>query len=289
MNFIKKVLLGLMILSISAGIFFLLVKDQQVKEDILRTSLEMFGNDLLAMVPDGEEKSLLVKKYQEFVNKADKNEIPEEEVERVIATTLNYRNLNTPLSADRALDILEVSSDTTTVIDDKKWGKFDRRQMTPPPPLDREELIKRLEQLNKFQNRLSELSQEDSTFLAIKRQTFYFPDSGLQAHVNIGMIPPEVRKSLKNEFKSFENKGVLKFYLPEESKKLAQLHFNQMMHYLPPEVREEIFSEEHWKDVVLDSLNFNPFWFSNPDSLGKFIEKAIEMGKSFGNFEIEKD
>ena len=109
MTLVKKIGFALLVFFMSVGIFFLLSNNEQIKTNILRTSLELFGKELLAMVPEGNEKDLLVDRYNQFINKAENDEIPPEKIEKVAATILNLANQDSVISAEKAIDALELS------------------------------------------------------------------------------------------------------------------------------------------------------------------------------------
>lgn len=97
------------VLAISSGIFFLMYENQEVKEDVFKRSLRLLGEQLLSMLPEGEERAAVAEKWQEFANVAEKGEVPLERVERVAIGILNASNLDTALSTREAEDILALA------------------------------------------------------------------------------------------------------------------------------------------------------------------------------------
>ncbi|MFQ6113393.1 MAG: hypothetical protein ACE5NG_04795 [bacterium] len=68
---------------ISSGIFFLMYENQAVKEEVFGRSLQLLGEQLLSMVPEGEGKAAVAEKWQKFTSIAEKGEVPPERIERV--------------------------------------------------------------------------------------------------------------------------------------------------------------------------------------------------------------
>jgi len=82
------------------------------------------GEQLLAMVPEGEEQDAVVAKWQQFATKAEKGEVPPERVERIAIGILNASNLDTALTAEDADDLLSFAF-TEPLLAYSKSNNFD--------------------------------------------------------------------------------------------------------------------------------------------------------------------
>lgn len=290
MEFLKKLIIGIFVLSISSGIFFLLLKDQNVRDDILKTTLEMFGEELLAMVPDSPQKKSLAAKYQDFIKKAENNEIPQEEVERVIATTLNIQNAKAELNASEALALLDVKVDSSHSKSRSMHNNdFPVKVWPAKPPRHNKDFVFRLERMNKFQKEMEMLGKEDSTMRELRKQVTYLPNDGVQAHVNIQFldkIPKEHREDFKKEFKELEELGLLKFYKPDSAQKIIEFHLKNTLKYLKPAVYSKIEPDSLYLPQFFDSLRIDIGKMYNPDSLEKFINGITKGAPAY--IEIKK-
>ena len=95
MDFFKKLFIGSFVLLFSAAIFYLLMNEETTKDDILRTTLETLGSEVLAMMPDGESKSKLDQKFQEFMTKVGNDELSKAQIQTTTASILNLKWMRT--------------------------------------------------------------------------------------------------------------------------------------------------------------------------------------------------
>lgn len=192
MALFKKTLVTIFVLAVSITIFYFLVNDQGLKANILRTTLDLFGKQLFALVPDGEQKEKLQLLYGNFMHKAETDQVPPEEVERVAATILNLTNQDAPIPADAAISALAFSfsdlpsppgdavfpapkPETWTTGWRRTWEKHDHR-----------ELAERLRSMNDFNFQVRQVFPKDSV-RQVKQQFFFVADSGLCVAMDVEM------------------------------------------------------------------------------------------------------
>jgi|GEM_PF-2909301 len=214
MKVIKNILVGFLVLILSAAIFFIMVKDQQVKDNILSSSLQMFGDDLLAMVPEGEQKEVLRQKIDDFMVKADRNQVAPEEIEQVAADILNLTVQDTLLPPEEVIQIFELDEKPQRSVKTErppqpvppvftKVFKRDRFKWGPPPHYKWDEkkknaLASQLQEMKDLHWEMQNLWQKDSTLKHLRRQVVFQADSGITVALDVSL-----KKKL--DFKSDED------------------------------------------------------------------------------------
>ncbi|OGC01675.1 hypothetical protein A2V82_03075 [candidate division KSB1 bacterium RBG_16_48_16] len=124
MKIIKNVSLALLVVLLSAAIFFTFTKDKRLNDNVLDSTLGLLGDQLFAMVPDGEKKDALQKKYKEFLGSVDKDEVSPARIEKVAAAILNETSQDT-IDADNIMATLEPQEPTISEVEkkDKQTGE----------------------------------------------------------------------------------------------------------------------------------------------------------------------
>lgn len=283
MEILKKISFTFLVLVISTGIFFLLVKDEQVKKDILHKSLDLFGDQLLAMVPDGVQKTTLEKRYQEFMEKADKNEITTKDIEKVAANILNITTHDTLVSAETAMNVLAViPEDTITrpapineprkIISIPKWP---RRKQTDDMLLKRRLLAKKLQQLQEFKKQLDIACQMDSSLDSLRTRVVFLADSGLKAALSVKFkdaLNPHQSLKIKQQIELLEKEKMLEWHKNMRAVQKAKTAVAIALQNLPPSLhtsKKDIFNDK--ERASLDSLAV-----ANPDSFQKLIRQRVK-------------
>ncbi len=289
--------MAVFVLVLSAGIFFLLVKDQKLKADILKSTLELFGDDLMAMVPDGEQKKLLKRKYNEFLQQADKEEIPPEEVERVAATILNLTTGDRVIHAEDALTALNFDDKNlvqpppeffkapeTAAVRKEKTGEK-RKGPVPEPPkeywndLERRHIAERLSKVKEFQEEMHELLQHDSEKRALRKQMIFNADSGLTVALNIDLkniMDFEKDTTLQNQIEKLEKEKILVWKATLSQQAELEKALNIVLEQIPQIPANIPKVEQFLKNAgITDSLGKNWNRTFNADSLQKIIEEKL--------------
>ncbi|MBN2413786.1 hypothetical protein JXQ31_19050 [candidate division KSB1 bacterium] len=301
MKFFKSLLMAVFVLILSFGIFFLLVKDQKIKTDIFRSTLELFGDDLMAMVPDGEQKELLKRKYDEFLQQADKEEIPPEEVERVAATILNLTTGDTVIHAEDALTALNFDNKDLVLPPQKPFeapepaavgkGKKDKtgKWPVPGPPkeywndLERRQIAERLSKVKEFQEEMHELIQHDSSKRALRKQMIFNADSGLTVALNVDLkniMDFTKDTTLQNQIERLEKEKILVWKATLSHQAELEKAINIVLEQIP-KIPVYVPDVQHILDNagLPDSLEKNWNWNFNADSLQKIIEEKIRKAE----------
>jgi hypothetical protein len=294
MALIKKIFFALFILLISAVIFVFLVQDREVKQDILRTTLNLFGDELLAMVPDGEQKTMLEKRYQEFLTRAEKDEVADEEIERVAATILNLTNRDTVISAETAMTVLGISETKGGADPLPKEPPVFRDRGDPELPsskrrrwrmLDRnarrQKLAERLWNLQQFNETFNQLSEQDSAIRGDLPQYITTADSGIQIALHEDFrshkLDPRYGE-LREHVRKLEEDAAIKFHADMAAKKWAELKARKTV-LKALQLHETVGLPEAAITVIakIDSGLLDSIGTIVSDSLERIIDREIEF------------
>ncbi len=293
MTFIKNILMGLFVLIISAGVFFYLVKDQPVKDNILKTTLELFGDDLFAMYPDGEQKEKLRQKYDVFLKRTEEDEVPQEEIERVAAGILNFTSMEHRLPPELVMQFLDGAAlDSITNDSLQPLAARDRsmRPMMPgnprfpfPPkrpdhvewdPESKKEFAEHLKEIKLFHEEMQRLWENDSTMRDLQNQVFFSADSGLKVTIDVNMRDLMQQRADKMEkLKDLEKQRIIVWNQQQIDEKQLQAIKLGLQHI--PGVGKELKAVIELTDLP-DSLLHNYHYEFNTDSLEKVIELRLE-------------
>ena len=275
MGFIKKILLATIVLAISSGIFFLVVQEQEVKENILRASLEMFGSELLAMVPDGPEKERLAQKMNQFIDKAENNEVPTTQMQEFVSAGLTMKMNQEEIPPAKLEAMLELSMDTT-VLHEKKRRSIRTRT-------EEERFAHQVNQMVHMQKRMERLMASDSVKAKFRKQILFDRDStGL-----VMVVPPNFRHhdrskiddELRRELRELERENMLRYEELKEIQELAKMGLEFVVPAIPPPARDQFMQEmQKLQKTMMDSLQVPSLVF-NPDSLAEFIKKIEQQAE----------
>lgn len=262
MEIIKKMTVGLAVLTVSAVIFFMLIKEQKFRQDVLRTALELFGKELTAMVPDGPQKRAIVEMINSYIDQAERNNVPAEEIQKTIAQGLN-------MSLDRRPPTPEELQKLFVIRDSLRHVRHEQR-----PPMERERLAREITAMIALRRELEQVeksSETDSLRRVISAQVFFAADSGLKVY-----IPSEWHdrrgdkpsREWRDRMRQFQHDKLMITYdlknLPEELGHVSPL---------PPNAMVEMLQRLRRGQLVMDSLNLPPF-MTDPDSIEAFIARV---------------
>lgn len=274
MEIIKKIAVTIVVLVISAAVFFMLIKEQNLKKDILRTTLELFGRELLAMVPDTPQKKAMSQAINAYIDQAEQNNLPEEEIQKTIALGLNMSMSPQQPSPEelQAVFIIHTDSAAQRVRKENRKGHH---------PMDRERLAHEINTMITFRRELSDMerdSSQDSLHARFANRVVFTADSGLkvliptelQAHRN-KPLPPEWRDRLD---KLERDKMVITYNFQDLPPGFQKQQDKGSMHFpfLPPEVYARVIMELRRNNINPDTLNL-PAFMTNPDSLDAFLAR----------------
>ncbi len=115
---------------IAVGIYWIL---EQLQQDYMDQYINILGEKLISMVPESSEKEALSEVVDQFKTKFEKNEVPPEQLEKIVADVYNYSYLSDTLSLEQAralITVPEAPRATPPQINDKKWRELERKLST---------------------------------------------------------------------------------------------------------------------------------------------------------------
>jgi hypothetical protein len=275
MELLKKIAVAALVLLISTAVFFMLIKEQDMKKDILRSTLELFGKELLAMVPDSSpQKKAIAEAINVFIDQAEQNNVPEEKIQKTIALGLNISMNPKQLSPEELQAVFDIQADSADL---REMRENSKRH----PRMDKERLAHEINVMIDFRRELADMERNsgtDSLSAKFANRVAFTADSGLKI-----LIPKEfpfhgdrpMPSEWRNRLDKLErDKMVISYdfrHLPPDIQKL-QLADVPQPPPIPPEVYAEIIMQLKRTHVNPDSLNL-PAFLSNPDSLNAFLAR----------------
>jgi len=238
MRVFKNLLSLFFILLLSTAIFMIVNQDKKVTHDILTTTLKMFGDDLLALVPEGEQRNLLADRFQDFVNRAEADQVPPDQIEYVAATILNLSNTERSFTSDEILSVLQMdeSDAQDTVI-------FRTIELPPPPPArsafrkrppmtrkEKIELAERLAELEQFQARIKKISSNDSSLQNFRQHVFFTSDSMIKVAIKNGYRDKEFlrhRPGIERQLSELEEQELVEWVDHENDTLLTEIRIHR--------------------------------------------------------------
>ena len=281
MNTLKRFTLGLLVLALSSSIYFLFVSDKKMKQSLLRPTLEAMGSQLFAAVQDDEEKKVLKEEFDKFIVKAENEEIPPEEIEKVAAKILNFGTRDTVISSRAAKNIFALSSDyaimqpfmmpeATTFVDD---GELPGARDSQPPPIKsppsermrkrdmgKKELAERLKNLHQFQIILKQYAQSDTSLQPLRGRIFFQADSGLQVVIdaNVKQIPEmHKRLEIQRHIRELEREKLLRWQKHNNFVANSQIKVWDSKQDSAYQEKVKLIEEKMKKLEALDSLDIH--------------------------------
>lgn len=195
---LRRIGFGLSIVLVLVLIYFMFYAEEGVQQSVFEHSLNLMGQTLLAMVPDGAGKAELARLYDDFKQSALQEEISPRQVELVAANILNLRARQEQLSAEQAERILLVAFQSGGT----SASPAPPQEKPPPPdtinPRKWQDLGERISQMFEANEALRETIQEQ-----VKQQTelarqFHFEvQDGLRLKLDTRLKTELSGKSLK--------------------------------------------------------------------------------------------
>jgi hypothetical protein len=94
------------VLITSAGVYYVFYAEKEVQRNVLESALDLMGNKLIAMVPDGAEKDKISELYADLKQKTLQDNVAPERLEYIAANILNASNSQTSLTAQEAEQVI---------------------------------------------------------------------------------------------------------------------------------------------------------------------------------------
>jgi hypothetical protein len=187
MLIVKRIGLGVLVLWLSTAIYLLLVDGRRIKKSLLRPTLEGLGKQLFAAVAEDDEKAKLKEQYDVFVYKAEKSEIPAQQIEQVAADILNLTKNDSVISSHDALGIFLPSAANASVPETQPMEPTvqinPHVNLMPDEKLDPEALADRLRQVQAFHDEYKKIARHNKDVRAFRTQFTFCADSGLRVLV----------------------------------------------------------------------------------------------------------
>ncbi|MCH8957382.1 hypothetical protein IIA28_19020 [candidate division KSB1 bacterium] len=277
----RKIGFVLAAIVISVAIYLTFYAEEEVKQSVLEYSLDLMGEKLLALVPDGTEKNKLTELYQDFKERATKGNVAPQQIESMAANILNTGNTETALTPQQAEGILRSAMLAPTPISELLYIELSPGE---PPQLARAPKPERLQFVGKRVKTMFELNEK--IYIAIKKNRVKYHEKARQIHyrvkdgLNIIMdvslrshLEEEEFKNLAEQLKALEQDRVLKWEKDlsvalEKEMAALQNFLDELKEQKSFEILKELESLkslEHLKHIpVID-----------PDSIRKVVEKSL--------------
>ncbi len=219
MQIVKRLGLGVLVLWLSTAIYLLLVDGRGLKKSVLRPTLEALGKQLFAAVAEDNEKEKLVEQYSDFIIRAEKREIPPQQIEQVAAEILNLTKEDSVISGRDALNILLPAEAHAAGFAEKQLSRT--VMITPKAPnigvatagiMDPEALADRLRQIQAFHDEYKKISRHNKAIRDLRTQFTFCADSGLRVIVQDdakAKILTGQLTTMSKELKELEKKRLL--------------------------------------------------------------------------------
>ncbi len=177
----RKIRFFLLVLIISAGIYLVFFAEKEVRQDVFEYSLNLMGNKLFAMVPDGVGKNKLIELYDGFKQKAKQGNVASVQIENVAASILNVSNTETSLTPQQAEGVLRSAMMTPSPRISSVPHKAHKPKGPPQPtiPLKSE----RLEALGERVKTMFEFNEQMHN--AMKKQALKHREMASQIHYQV--------------------------------------------------------------------------------------------------------
>ncbi len=273
MNWLRKIALTMLVLGISTAIFLLMVSDKQTKKEVLRPTLEALGTQLFNAVRDDSEKHELEKNYQLFVNRAEAQEIPPEQVEDVAAQILNLSSKDSLISSREALALLTIEAPTVVVkVDSPGQDGYHINIAAPvaeanpivfkrPPKMGRtytpEEMAERLRSMQSFQIQMEKLARVSDKKHTIRQKYYFSPtDSGLTVRVDATLRDAlgDENSDLARKLKELEKKRWLEWEQKHRELELEHVMSNDSLRRVFDEVAKWSVIAKKFGQAIQDSI-----------------------------------
>ena len=272
-NALKKIGFSLVVLILTAAIFWLFFLDKQSKQDALEYSLSLLGDDLMAMVPEGTGKKPVQELYNSFLQKARQGKVESKQVEYVAANIINLSNTETEITPEQAEAILQLSLSSPE--------RIERMGEELPEPImeeshfsleERKSLGERLKTLYEFNSEMKEAMKDYAPKQEKRQRQIHYRiegdlkiamDTDLKAELNRDKF-----KRMAKELKQLEKERML-----EWKDNFAQ-ELEQEMENLSVELASLKELTELSQLEALESLEFIPF--IDADSIKAIVEQSLK-------------
>lgn len=266
------------------------------KIDVLNNYVELLGDKLLTMVPEGAGKEALAKMYLDFVEKVRNREVKPERIEQVAAGILNLSNNYEKITPQQAEAIIRVAVMLPELDSAKTVVEVIPAQPPAPAAHEWETLGERLKSVYEFNEKLHlhplPSGQQPSPHVYPAPKPMHFRvDKGLTIVIDSDFktdLQSKAYREAAEEMKKLEQQNILHWQEDfdremEAEKKRMALELKQIQMELQQEEHSIKLNSIRVEEVVkvlqsLDSLDI-PFPV-NIDSIMKEVETELKKAKS---------
>ncbi|NIR48114.1 hypothetical protein GWO43_06650 [candidate division KSB1 bacterium] len=286
----RKIGFFIVVLIISAGIYLVFYAEKDVQQSVVETSLNLMGDKLFAMIPDGPKKSQLAELYGDFKQRAAERDVPPEQVETVAASILNVTNSTTSLTPEQAESVLRValSAPEPLALAEGELPSIPKPSIPKTKPAEPEEwkaLGERLKSMFELNEKLhAAMKEEAAKQRELAKQVRFQAKEGLRVALDSNLkahLDEKEFKKLSKELKQLERENVLHWHknLAEEIEhEMAQVH--EEMASLQEELQQ--LKNEHTMKALkeLESLkelrHLEHVPAVDADSIRKIVERSLK-------------
>ncbi len=276
MDFLKNIVVGFVVLVISAAIFYFLVNEEK-KDDILRTTLQALGSEALARIPEGAQKALLEQKFREFINKAENNELSERQIQITTASLLNL-GLDAKHATPEAVEaFIKVHLDSMTAQESRTQAEKKRKSELE---VNKRELAQEIRQMMSLQKEIKRVGAEDSASTNICDMVMFSADSGLKVWISPEIMEEHAlmhNQDLQKTLQKLEQENVVRYYDFDQLNELALLGLKFAAPFLSPKDEQDIMAALR-QYAPMDSLSSHQN-VPHPDSIEKVIDLILTTAK----------
>ncbi len=285
----RKIGFFLAVLIISAGIYFVFYADEDVQQDVLEYSLNLMGDKLLAMVPEGSEKIKLTQLYNGFKERAIQGNVAPEQIEHVAANILNVSNSETSLTPQQAEGIFRAAMIAPRL----EISILPRNTDSPkgPPPQKRFPRSKSMEILGgrlitmfEFNEHIHiAMKEHEVKRRQISRQIRYHVQNGLKLKLDSNLKEQMELKEFRNlakELRHLEQEQLLDWRenLEEElEREMAgvKVELEALQESLDMLKEKHIFEALEGLEALKSLKHLQQVPAIDPDSIRKVVEKSL--------------
>ncbi len=289
----KNIGFFLVTIMLTAVIFWLIFLDKESKGNVLDYSLNLVGDKLLAMVPEGEQKGSVKQMYDDFIKKAKAEQVAPEQVEYVAANIMNLSNLDTTLTPEQAEAVLKYSLEAPVKLERVNPESIriaidiKRVQAVEEDAISREQLENvgiRIRKLNELNEELRKAMKEKSEEMREKHlQLHYRIDDGLKMAIDPQFkiyLDKEKYRELSDKIRQLEREEMLEWredFRKEMEKMREELkELEELKKFKGLEKLEALKALEGLK--ALNGLEFVPPVI-NADSIKAVVKRSLEEAK----------
>jgi hypothetical protein len=287
---LRKIGLIPAVLIVFAGVYFIFFyAEKGIQKDVLEFSLNLMGEKLLALVPEGANREKIKELYDGFKQRAINGLVEPEQVETVAANILNVSNRKQPISPQQAEGIIRSGMMVP------KSSSFARAPVKPGPeapskapghphPEKWEIAGERVKVMFEFNERMQQALKEHTAKMAeLAKQMRYQAKDGLNLVADTKLRTAMDDKEFANLAKEFEHLEQEKLLAWQEnlSEELAKEKEKRQAELAALQESLEQLKSQHISETLeqleslksLEHLEYIPA--INADSIHKMVEKHL--------------